>query len=88
MQKPAPVYSLADEQRARSDSSAWASFNAPGNSAELYASWLSLLAARIARSRAAVLLTRESAAGAFSVAAVWPDPRRDMQYLSPGANVA
>jgi RND family efflux transporter MFP subunit len=88
MQKPAPVYSLADEQRARSDSSAWASFTAPGDTAELYASWLSLLAARIARSRAAVLLTRDGADGAFSVAAVWPDPRRDMQYLSPVAQRA
>lgn len=88
MQKPAPVYSLADEQRARSESSAWASFTAPGDATELYAAWLSLLAARIARSRAAVLLTRESAAGAFSVAAVWPDPRRDMQYLSPVAQRA
>lgn len=88
MHKPAPVYSLADEQRARSESSAWASFTAPADTAELYASWLSLLAARMARSRAAVLLTRDSADGAFSVAAVWPDPRRDVQYLSPVAQQA
>jgi len=85
MQKSAPVYSIAEEQRSRSESAAWATFAAPSDSAALYAAWLSLLATRITRARAAVLLTRESKADAFSVAAVWPDPRRDMQYLSPVA---
>jgi RND family efflux transporter MFP subunit len=84
-QTSAPVYSLADEQRTRSESAAWSSFTTTGDTAELYAAWLVLLAARIPRSRAALLLTRESAAGAFAVAAVWPDPRRDLQYLSPVA---
>ena len=88
MQNPAPVYSIADEQRARSESAAWARFTAPGDAAELYAAWLALLAGRIQRSRAALLLTRESANGAFSVAAVWPDARRDLQYLSPVAQAA
>ncbi|MFG6428860.1 efflux RND transporter periplasmic adaptor subunit [Roseateles sp. LYH14W] len=84
-QNSAPVYSLADEQRTRSESAAWSSFTTTGDTAELYAAWLVLLAGRIPRSRAALLLTRESAAGAFAVAAVWPDPRRDLQYLSPVA---
>ena len=88
MQNTAPVYSLADEQRARSESAAWARFTAPGDATELYAAWLALLAGRIQRSRAALLLTRESADGAFSVAAAWPDPRRDLQYLSPVAQRA
>ncbi len=88
MQNTAPVYSLADEQRARSESAAWARFTAPADAGELLAAWLALLAARIHRSRAALLLTRDAADGAFSVAAVWPDARRDMQYLSPVAQRA
>jgi RND family efflux transporter MFP subunit len=88
MQNTAPVYSIADEQRARSESAAWAAFAAPGDAAELYGAWLALLAGRIQRSRAALLLTRERGDGAFSVAAVWPDPRRDLQYLSPVAQCA
>lgn len=88
MQNTAPVYSIADEQRARSESAAWAQFTAPGDAGQLYAAWLALLAGRIQRSRAALLLTRESAQGAFSVAAVWPDLRRDLQYLSPVAQRA
>ncbi|MBC7730038.1 MAG: efflux RND transporter periplasmic adaptor subunit [Microbacteriaceae bacterium] len=88
MQNSAPIYSIAEEQGARSESAAWARFTAPGDPAELYAAWLTLLAARIQRSRAALLLTRESPGGAFSVAAVWPDPRRDLQYLSPVAQQA
>lgn len=88
MQNTAPVYSLAEEQRARNESAAWARFNAPGDTAELYAAWLALLAGRIQRARAGLLLTRENDAGTFAVAAVWPDPRRDMQYLSAVAQRA
>jgi RND family efflux transporter MFP subunit len=88
MQSPAPAFSIADEQRARSESAAWARFTAPGDTAELLGAWLALLATRIHRSRAALLLTRESADGAFSVAAAWPDALRDLQYLSPVAQRA
>ena len=88
MQHSAPVYSLADEQRTRSESAAWSSFTTTRDAAELHAAWLVLLAARIPRARAALLLTREGAAGTFAVAAAWPDPRRDLQYLSPVAQQA
>ncbi|MBP6901192.1 MAG: HlyD family efflux transporter periplasmic adaptor subunit [Burkholderiaceae bacterium] len=88
MQGSAPVYSLADEQRTRSESAAWSSFTTTDDAAELHAAWLVLLAARIPRARAALLLTRDGAAGAFGVAAAWPDPRRDLQYLSPVAQQA
>lgn len=85
MQNPAPVYSLADEQRLRSENAAWSSFAAPADAAELYAGWMALVASRIDRARAGLLLTRGEQPGSFGVAAVWPDPRRDLQYLGPVA---
>ena len=88
MPNSAPVYSLADEQRARGESAAWARFTAPADATELQAAWLALLAARMPRARAGLLLTREAAEGDFRVAAVWPDARRDLQYLSPVAQRA
>lgn len=81
MQQSASVYSLADEQRARAESATWASFSAPGDAGEMYAAWLALLAGRIDRARTALLLTREAGPAAFGVAAAWPDPQRDLQYL-------
>ncbi|MDN3922097.1 efflux RND transporter periplasmic adaptor subunit [Roseateles violae] len=88
MQSNAPVYSLADEQRSRAESAAWARFTAPSDAAELYTAWLALLATRIQRARAALLLTSEGQTASFGVAAVWPDPRRDLQYLSAVAQRA
>ena len=84
MQNTAPVYSLAEEQRARAESAAWARFAGAAGDAELFASWLALTAARITRARGALLLTHtgaEGGAASFGVAAVWPDPRQDLQYL-------
>lgn len=88
MQQPAPVYSIADDPRARSESAAWARFSAPTDPGELFAAWLALLSTRVEGARAALLLTRDATAGAFTVAAVWPDPRRDLQYLSAVAERA
>jgi HlyD family secretion protein len=87
----APVYSLADEQRSRSESAAWARFVTAGDQHAFCASWLALLAARIERARAALLLVADddgSGGVAFGVAATWPDARRDLQYLGPVAQRA
>lgn len=88
MQNTAPVYSIAAEQRHRAESAAWARFTAPADAAELYAGWLALVAARIDRAHGGLLLTRSPQQGSYSVAAVWPDPRRDLQYLGPAAQQA
>ncbi|MEO6033210.1 MAG: hypothetical protein ABIP61_15165, partial [Burkholderiaceae bacterium] len=89
MQNAAPIYALADEQqRGHGETAAWARFTTASNAGEMHAAWLALLAARVERARAALLLTREDGAQAFTVAAVWPDPRRDLQYLSPVAQRA
>jgi len=81
MQGSAPVYSIADEQRARAESAAWSRFATASDSAEFCASWLALLSARVGRARAALLLLGEQENGPFTVAAAWPDPQRDLQYL-------
>lgn len=88
MSQSAPVYAIAEDPRARAESAAWARFSAPSDAAELFGAWLTLLASRVERARAALLLTREAGGDAFTVAAVWPDPRRDLQYLSPVAQRA
>ena len=88
MANSAPVYSIADEQRSRAESAAWSRFAAPADAHEFYAAWLALVAAQVERSRAALLLTQEQDGGAYTVAAAWPDPRRDITYLGPVAQRA
>ena len=87
MQNTASVYPIADEHRYRAESAAWVRFTSPADASDLYAGWLALVAARIDRARGGLLLTRSPQQGSYGVAAVWPDPRRDMQYLSPVAGV-
>jgi hypothetical protein len=84
----APVYSIADEHRARAEAAAWARFVDAADRAEFCASWLALLASRIERARAALLLVADPKEGSFGVAAAWPDPQRDLQYLAPVAQRA
>ena len=81
MQSSAPVYSIVEEQRARAESAAWARFTAAGDAHHFFTGWLALTAVRLARAQAAILLTREPGGHAFTVAAAWPDARRDLQYL-------
>ena len=88
MAASAPVYSIADEHRVRAEAAAWSRFTAPGDSAEFCAAWLALLCARVERARAALVLVGEEGEGAFTVAAAWPDPQRDLQYLGPTAQRA
>jgi len=88
MAASAPVYSIAEEHRARAESAAWSRFTAPNDSAEFCGAWLALLCTHVARARAALVLTGEEGAGAFTVAAAWPDGQRDLQYLGPTAQLA
>lgn len=81
MSNAAPVYSLADEARSRAESAAWSRFAGAHDGAELYASWLTLLAARLARARAGLVLLAEQEGGPYAVSAAWPDAQRDLQYL-------
>ncbi len=88
MASTAPIFSISDEQRSRAETAAWGRFTAPADGGEFYAAWLVLLAARVERARAALLLLREDEQPSFAVAAVWPDAQRDLQYLGPTAERA
>jgi hypothetical protein len=64
---------------------AWAAFAAAGSDAEFCAAWLALQCGAIARVRAGLLLLRSPGSDRFLPAAVWPDPRRDVSYLTEAA---
>src|SRR5258706_1275655 len=85
MLSPAPIYSLANEARARAESAAWAQFSSPRDRADFCASWLAILCAQIDKVNGALLVLGPDQAGSYSAAAVWPDAARDMQYLGPTA---
>jgi hypothetical protein len=88
MSVSAPIYSLADEQRARAEAAAWLHFTSAADRHEFFSNWLALLAGRVERTRAALLLLADEHGRAFGVEAVWPDPQRDLQYLGPVAERA
>ena len=84
----APVYSIADEYKTRAEAAAWARFIDASDGVEFCAGWLALLAARVERARAALLLIAETEGAPFTIAAAWPDMQRDLQYLGPIAQQA
>lgn len=84
----APIYSLATEDHVRAEAAAWARFSSARDAAEFCASWLAVLCAQIERVSGALLLLGPGEKGAYTAAAVWPDPTRNMQYLGPAAERA
>ena len=88
MAGPAPIYSLATDDHARAEATAWARFSAARDAAEFCASWLAILCAQVGRANGALLLLGPERDGAFRAAAVWPDAARNMQYLAPAAEKA
>lgn len=85
MSSAAPLHSPAEPAGSGNDSLVWARFAAPADAQQMYAAWLALVARDLQRARAALLLVREDVSGVFTVAAAWPDPARDLQYLGPVA---
>lgn len=88
MQNDATVLLIDQERRARAESAAWSRFAGAEEGSAFLAGWLELLAARIERASAALLLIGETERGPFTVASAWPDPQRDLQYLGPVAQRA
>ena len=88
MAGPAPIYSLATDDHARAEATAWARFSSARDAAEFCASWLAILCAQVGRANGALLLLGPEADGAFRAAATWPDATRNMQYLAPAAEKA
>ncbi len=85
MVSTAPVYSLANEARARAESAAWAQFSSPRDHAEFCASWLAIVCTQIERVNGALLVLGPDEKGGYAAAAVWPDASRNMQYLGSAA---
>jgi len=88
MAGPAPIYSLATDDHARAEATAWARFSSARDAAEFCASWLAILCAQVGRVNGALLLVGPERDGAFRAAASWPDATRNMQYLAPAAEKA
>lgn len=88
MQGAAPVYSIADDARARAEAEAWSRFASAEDATALCRNWLGLMALRLQRTRAGLVLLGEPGAESYGVAAAWPDPSRDLQYLGSVAERA
>src|SRR5436190_3021057 len=88
MAGPAPIYSLATDDHARAEATAWARFSSARDAAEFCASWLAILCAQVGRANGALLLLGPERDGTFRAAATWPDATRNMQYLAPAAEKA
>lgn len=74
--------STAEVRAQRNDNaSVWASFAAPRNSEEFYASWLAILCAQVGKVDAAMLLLGPDPQGGYTPAAIWPDARHDVTRL-------
>lgn len=86
MAGPAPIYSLASD--AHAEAAAWARFSSARDAAEFCASWLAILCAQVDHVSGALLIVGPESDGTYRAAAVWPDPARDMQYLTPAAQKA
>jgi hypothetical protein len=73
---------------ATADAPAWATFATASSDAEFCAAWLALQCGVVVGARTGLLLLRPPGGQAYVPAAVWPDPRRDVSYLTEAAERA
>jgi hypothetical protein len=85
MATTASIFAVATEEAARAETLAWSRFSAARGQPEFCVSWLSILCLQIDRISGAILLLGPDAEGAFTPAAIWPDPSRDLRHLSTAA---
>ena len=85
MSSSASIYSLATEERARAEASAWARFASARDQAEFCGGWLFILCSQIDRVGGAVVLLGPDEEGAFAPVAIWPDSSRDLTHLGVAA---
>jgi hypothetical protein len=85
MSSTASIYSIAAEDHARAESSAWAKFSAAKDQAEFCASWLAILCTQIGRVNGGFLVLGPDVDGGYTPVAMWPDASRNLQYLTPAA---
>lgn len=67
---------------------AWAAFTAASSDETFCRAWLTLQCGMIPDVRAGLLLLRDQAGQSYAPAAVWPDPRHDLTYLTGAAERA
>ncbi|MES2015490.1 MAG: efflux RND transporter periplasmic adaptor subunit [Pseudomonadota bacterium] len=82
------IYAQADGSRAKDDASAWDQFASDASTTGFCTSWLAILCSQVEHVNGALLVLGPDAGGAYSAAAVWPDPGRNMQYLGAAAERA
>lgn len=85
MSSTASIYSIAAEDHARAESSAWARFSTAKDQAEFCASWLAILCAQIGRVNGGLLVLGPDVDGGYTPVAMWPDASRNLQYLTSAA---
>lgn len=78
----------AQQAAAAGDAQAWSAFATATSDAEFCQAWLALQCTAIAGVRAGLLLMRRPGTQAYVPAAVWPDVRRDVSYLTTAAQRA
>ncbi|OGA04957.1 MAG: hypothetical protein A3H35_11385 [Betaproteobacteria bacterium RIFCSPLOWO2_02_FULL_62_17] len=67
------------------DAHAWAAFASASSDDAFCAAWLTLQCSLITGVQAGLLLLHDEASQTYVPAAVWPDPRRDLSYLTEAA---
>ncbi len=72
----------AEPQPSQTIAAVWSSFSSPKNNSEFCHSWLTILCSQIAQVESGLLLLGPDADGGYSMAAVWPDKQRNLQYLT------
>ena len=77
--------SAAPSSDSAQESALWAVLSGARDANQFCQSWLAIQCRLIPAVGGAVVLARKEADGPFTVAAVWPDVRRDMSYLTKTA---
>jgi len=77
-----------DEGAGRGEAQAWAAFASVSSREGFCRAWLTLQCSMVTDVRAGLLLLRDDTGRAYVPAAVWPDPRRDLSYLTGAAEQA
>jgi RND family efflux transporter MFP subunit len=83
-----PAGAVSVHQDGQSEGQAWAVFASAASDEAFCRAWLALQCAQIAEVRAGLLLLQDAAGQSFVPAAVWPDSRRDLAYLTEAAQRA
>jgi multidrug resistance efflux pump len=88
MANTASIYSLATEERSRTEAAAWTRFANAKDRSDFCVAWLAVLCTQLERVSGAVVLEGPDADGAYVPVAIWPDPSHDLTHLGDVAQRA